>query len=145
MTCFPCVPRSVQTAISRGDASYHSLCLLLVHTALRDSQCELMRYLAWTSPYETCAFFTHFKSLPNFCHHQIMVSITVHPREKLDVKYTYTWMSSPVYQNTANLILSLSITRWPSKFMNVTMWEPCTLTIRFLDVAKFTILTSLSY
>jgi hypothetical protein len=32
-------------------------------------------------------------------------------------------MPSPIYQNMANLIVSLSIRRCPSKFMNVMMWD----------------------
>jgi hypothetical protein len=35
-------------------------------------------------------------------------------------------MLPPVYQNMVNLIVNLSISRCPSKFMNVTMWEHCT-------------------
>jgi hypothetical protein len=50
-----------------------------------------------------------------------MVSITVCPPERSDIKYT--GMPSPVYQNMINLIVSLSIRRCPSKFMNDTPWE----------------------
>jgi hypothetical protein len=45
----------------------------------------------------------------------------------------------------ANVILSLSVTRCPSKFMNVTMWEQYTFDSQIFDVAKFTILPQLSY
>jgi hypothetical protein len=50
-----------------------------------------------------------------------MVKITICCPELSDIKYN--WMPSPIYQNTVNLIVSLSIRRSPSKFMNVTMWE----------------------
>jgi hypothetical protein len=52
-------------------------------------------------------------------------------------------MPSPVYQNMVNLIVSLSIRRYPSRFINVMKWEHCT-SDRFLDVAKFTTQTLLS-
>jgi hypothetical protein len=53
-------------------------------------------------------------------------------------------MSSPIYQNMINLVVHLSIRRCSSEVMDVTLWEHCTLTIRFLDMAKFTTLTPLS-
>jgi hypothetical protein len=68
--------------------------------------------------------FTHCQCLPNVYHHQIVVSITVCSPEQSDIKYA--WMLSPVYQNMVNLIVSLSISRCPNKFMSVTMWEHCT-------------------
>jgi hypothetical protein len=38
-------------------------------------------------------------------------------------------MPSPVYQNMVNFILSLSIRRCPSKFMNIAIWERCSFEI----------------
>jgi hypothetical protein len=32
-------------------------------------------------------------------------------------------MPSPIYQNMVNLVVRLPIRRYPSKFMNVMMWE----------------------
>jgi hypothetical protein len=68
--------------------------------------------------------FTHCQSLPNFCHHERVFSITKCCPEWLEIKYT--WMPPPIYQNTVNLIVNLSIRRHPCNFMNVTMWEHCT-------------------
>jgi hypothetical protein len=67
---------------------------------------------------------TNCQSLPNFCHHQIMVSITICSPERLDIMHT--WMPSPIYQNMVNLVVHLSIRRRPSEFMNVMVWEHCT-------------------
>jgi hypothetical protein len=68
-----------------------------------------------------CCFFTHCQPLPNFCHHQIVVSVTICCPEWSDI--TYTWMLSPVYKNMVNLVVHLSIMRCQSKFINVTVWE----------------------
>jgi hypothetical protein len=55
----------------------------------------------WTSQYEICSYlFTHWKSLPNFCHHQIMVSITVCCPERSEIKYT--WIPSPCHWKGTN-------------------------------------------
>jgi hypothetical protein len=53
-------------------------------------------------------------------------------------------MPSPVYQNMANLNVGFPIWKRPSIFMDVVMWNIVLLTLRFLDVAKFTNLTPLS-
>jgi hypothetical protein len=53
-------------------------------------------------------------------------------------------MLSPVYQNMVNLIVGVPIWRCPSIFVNVAMWEHCTVDNEILDVAKFTTLTPLS-
>jgi hypothetical protein len=52
-------------------------------------------------------------------------------------------MSSFVYQNVINLIVYFPIWRCPSIFMNVAMWEHCTLTVWFWVVAKLTSLSLL--
>jgi hypothetical protein len=43
-----------------------------------------------------------------------------------------------------NLIVGFPIRRRPSKCMNVVMWNIVVLSVRFLDVVKFTCLTPLS-
>jgi hypothetical protein len=86
--------------------------------------------------------FNHCQSPPNFRHHQIVVSITLCYPERKVIKYT--WMPCPIYQNLVNLFVSVSIRGCLSKFMNVTTWEHCVLTVRFLDVANFTALSPLS-
>jgi hypothetical protein len=89
----------------------------------------------WTSPYEICALFVYsLPLLPNFCHHQIVVSITIYCPEGSDVKYT--WMTSPFYQNMVSLIVGLSVRRYPSKFMNVTRWEHCTFDSQIFGCVK---------
>jgi hypothetical protein len=85
--------------------------------------------------------FAHCQSLPNFCHHQIVVSITVCSPERPDIKYT--WMPFPTYKNMVNLIV------FPSGDIQVNLWmlrcgNIVLLTIRFLDVAKFTTLHSIT-
>jgi hypothetical protein len=64
---------------------------------------------------------THCQSLPNFCHNQIMVSVTICFPERSDIKYT--WIPSPVYQNMVNLVVRLSVRRCTSEFIDVTMRE----------------------
>jgi hypothetical protein len=82
-----------------------------------------------------CCLFTACQPLPNFCHHQIVASITnCHP-EWLDIKYT--WMLSPIYRNIVNFVVSLSIRRCSSKFMNVTIWELCTFDSQIFGCVKF--------
>jgi hypothetical protein len=54
-----------------------------------------------------------------------VVSITICYLERQDIKYT--WMPSHIYQNMVNLIVSPSIRRCPSNFMNVKMWDHFTL------------------
>jgi hypothetical protein len=56
----------------------------------------------------------------------------------------YTRMPPPVYQNMVNLILGFPIWRCPNIFMDVVMSNIVVLTVRFLDMAKFTTLTPLS-
>jgi hypothetical protein len=51
-------------------------------------------------------------------------------------------MSSPIYQNMGNIIVSFSIRKCPSKFMDVTMWEHCTFD-RFLEFITLTPLSLL--
>jgi hypothetical protein len=63
----------------------------------------------------------HSQSLPNFCNYQIVVSITISPSKRLDIKYTV--MPSPSYQNVINLVVHLSIRRGPGVFMNAAMRE----------------------
>jgi hypothetical protein len=53
-------------------------------------------------------------------------------------------MPSPVYQNMVNLIVGFPIWRRPSIFLNVACGNIVLLTLRFLDVAKFTNLTAIS-
>jgi hypothetical protein len=53
-------------------------------------------------------------------------------------------MPSHVYQNVVNLIAGFPISKHPSKFMNVMIWEHCTSIVKFLGVVKFTTLTPLS-
>jgi hypothetical protein len=55
----------------------------------------------------------------------MMVCFTLSCPERSDIKYT--WMLPPIYQNIVNLIASLSIRKYPGKFMNVMMWEHCIL------------------
>jgi hypothetical protein len=81
--------------------------------------------------------FTHCPSLPKFCYHQAVFSITICCPERSDIKYT--WMRSPIFQIVVNLFM-----RCPSKFMNVSMWERCTFVSQILDVTKFTTLIPLS-
>jgi hypothetical protein len=47
-----------------------------------------------------CCLFTQCPSLPNFRYHQTLVSITVRFPERSD--FQYSWMPSPVSQNTAD-------------------------------------------
>jgi hypothetical protein len=47
-------------------------------------------------------------------------------------------------QNMAKLTVGFPTWRHPNKFINVALWEQCTLTMRFLDVAKCTTPTALS-
>jgi hypothetical protein len=70
-----------------------------------------------------CYLFTHCQSFPQFCHHQVAVSITICCPECSDIKYTS--LPSPIYQNIVNLVVRSSIRRCPSNLMNVTMWEHC--------------------
>jgi hypothetical protein len=72
--------------------------------------------------------FTQCQSLHKFCCHQIVVSITVGCPEQSDIKYT--WMLPVVYRNMVTLIMSLSIRRYPSKFMfwiqqSLLLWPQC--------------------
>jgi hypothetical protein len=53
-------------------------------------------------------------------------------------------MSSPIYQNVIDLVVTLSIRRGPGIFMNAVMGKMVLMTTKFLDVAKFTTLTPLS-
>jgi hypothetical protein len=85
--------------------------------------------------------FSHCQSVPNFCHHQILVRTTVCSPELLDIKYT--WMLPPVYQNMVNLTGSLpsgdiQVNLWMLRYGNIAL-----LAVRVLDVATFTILTPL--
>jgi hypothetical protein len=57
--------------------------------------------------------FTHFQSFPKYCQNQIVVSITSCPKRS-DTK-------SAIHENVINFIVSLSIRKCPSKFMNVRM------------------------
>jgi hypothetical protein len=88
------------------------------------------------------SLFIHCYSLPNFCHHQIVVGITVCCPEWLDIKYT--WMPSSLYQNMVNLIVAVPIWNCPSIFIDIAMWEHCTFANEIFDVSKFTTLTPLS-
>jgi hypothetical protein len=51
---------------------------------------------------------------------------------------------SPVYQYVINLVVSLPIRRGPGVLIIVSVGENLDLTTKFFNVAKFTILTSLS-
>jgi hypothetical protein len=51
-------------------------------------------------------------------------------------------MPSSVYQNVVNLLMGFHIYRRPIIFMNIAIRAHC-LTMRFLDVAKFTALVPL--
>ena len=53
-------------------------------------------------------------------------------------------MLSLIYQYAINLVVSLPVWRDPGVFTNVSVWDIVNLTIGFVEVAKFTILTSLS-
>jgi hypothetical protein len=59
--------------------------------------------------------------LPNFCNHQIVISITVCSPERSHIEYTR--MPSPIYQYMIDLIMSLLIRRGPGVFMNVSVQE----------------------
>jgi hypothetical protein len=50
-----------------------------------------------------------------------VVSITISPSERSDIKYTF--MPSSVNQNVANLVVRLSIRRGPGVFMDAAMRE----------------------
>jgi hypothetical protein len=52
-------------------------------------------------------------------------------------------MPLPVYQNMVNLIVGVPIWRCPSIFMSVAIGNIVLMTMRFLDVAKFTTLNSI--
>jgi hypothetical protein len=60
--------------------------------------------------------FTHCQSLSKFCHHQIVVSITICCPERSDIKYT--WMPSLIYQNLVNLVVRFPIRKCLSKFID---------------------------
>ena len=70
-----------------------------------------------------CCFFTYCQSFPNFCNHQILISITVSTPENLYIEYTR--MPSPVCHYVIKLVLSLPIRRGPGVFMNVSVCEYC--------------------
>jgi biotin transporter BioY len=55
-------------------------------------------------------------------------------------------MPSPtcIYQDIIILAVSVSIRIYPSKFINITMWNIVLLTTKLLDEAKFSTLTPLS-
>jgi len=74
------------------------------------------------------------------CNHQIIVSITVTSSKISDMNYNS--MQPFIYQYVMNLVVFFH-KGIPSLFINVAMWEHCTLD-RFLDVANFTI-TPLSF
>jgi hypothetical protein len=101
--------------------------------------CTSFNFLRMNLSYEIYLFI-HFWSLPTFCHHQIVIRITICCPEWSVIKYT--WMPS--------LIKIWSVWLWvfPSGDVQETLWmlrcgNIILLTIRFLDVAKFTTLTLL--
>jgi hypothetical protein len=57
----------------------------------------------------------------------------------------YTPMPSPVYHFVINLVVSIPLRRGPGVFMNVSMWEHHALNNKIFEVAKFTVLKSVSY
>jgi hypothetical protein len=96
----------------------------------------------WTSPYENCALFVYSLPVsPYICHHQVVVSMTSCCTEWSDIKYT--WMLSPIYQNTFNSCVFPSgdaqVNLWTLRCGNIVLF-----TVRFLDVAMFTTLILLS-
>jgi hypothetical protein len=69
--------------------------------------------------------FAYCQFVFNFYNHQIVIDITGRSPEQSDIKCT--WIPSPVWQNVFSLIVCLSIRRCPSEFINVEVWEHCTL------------------
>ena len=64
---------------------------------------------------------TYCQSFPNFCNHQIVISITVSSSE---ISYTeYTRKPSFVYLCVINMIFSFPTRRGPGVFMNFSVWE----------------------
>jgi len=61
------------------------------------------------------------QSIPNFCTHQIVISITVSPPERSYMGYTR--MPFPIYQYVIILFVSLRIWKCRSLFMNVPVRE----------------------
>jgi hypothetical protein len=89
--------------------------------------------------------FAHCHSLPNLCNYQTVVSITISPSERSDIKYT--WMPSPVYQSMIVLVMGLSLRRGPGVLMNVllvilTVFFRCGLSYPIVGLKHLTCLLS---
>jgi hypothetical protein len=72
-----------------------------------------------------------------------MISITICCPEWSDNKHT--WIPTFINHNVVSLIMSYLIWRHPSIFTKVAMSKRILLTVRFLDVSKFTTLMPLSF
>jgi hypothetical protein len=84
----------------------------------------LSNFLRWNlSVCNLHCLFTCCQSLCNFCHYKIVVNITICCPDWSDIRHI--WRLSPVCQNMINLIVNLSIRRYRSNVMNVTIWEHC--------------------
>jgi hypothetical protein len=81
--------------------------------------------------------YTHWKSLPNFCHQQIVVSITFCCRVISDMMYT--WIMFHIYRN-ANIFIWV----FPSADVQVNLWMLLCRNTMLLDVSVLSALAPLS-
>jgi hypothetical protein len=95
-----------------------------------------------SSPYQTSKLFALRQSLPNFHNHQIMINITASPSGK-NICHVHLHVISYLSRYDQRDLLSSHQVKSKSIYKCVYM-ETCLLTIRSVNIAKFTSLPPLS-